>query len=48
MRYSIEHRDGIYQKEYGFLSFDKNMTKTLNNKFSENLLDIAKKNLQQM
>ena len=39
MRYSIELRDRIYVKGYGFLSFAKNMGKSLSNK----LLDSAKK-----
>ena len=43
MRYSIEPRDRIYVKEYGFLSFAKNMGKSLSNKYGEKLLDIAKK-----
>ena len=43
MRYSIEHRDRIYAKEYGFLSFAKNMGSHLSNKYSEKLLDTAKK-----
>ena len=41
MRYSIEPR--IYVKEYGFLSFGKNMGKSLSNKYSQKLLDSAKK-----
>ena len=32
MRYSIELRDRIYVKGYGFLSFGKNMGKRLSNK----------------
>ena len=43
MRYSIEPRDRIYVKEYGFLSFAKNMGKNLSNKYSQKLLDTAKK-----
>ena len=39
MRYSIEPRGRIYVKGYGFLSFAKNMGKSLSNK----LLDSAKK-----
>ena len=38
MRYSIEPRDRIYVKGYGFLSFAKN-----SNKYSQKLLDSAKK-----
>ena len=43
MRYSIETRDRIYVKGYGFLSFSKNMGKSLSNKYSQKLLDCAKK-----
>ena len=42
-RYSIEPRDRIYVKGYGFLSFAKNMGKSLSNKYSQKLLDSAKK-----
>ena len=41
MRYSIEPR--IYVKGYGFLSFAKNMGKSLSNKYGQKLLDGAKK-----
>ena len=47
MRYSIEPRDRIYVKGYGFLSFTKNMGKSLSNKYGQNFL-IVLKNLQQM
>ena len=47
MRYSTEPRDRIYVKGYEFLSFAKNMSKNLSNKYCEKLLDSAK-NLQQM
>ena len=47
MRYSIEPRDRIYVKGYGFLSFAKNIGKSLSNNYSQKLLDSAK-NLQQM
>ena len=54
IRYSIETRDRIYVKGYGFLSFAKNMVthatkvaKNLSNKSCQKLLDSAK-NLQQM
>ena len=47
MRYSIEPRDIIYVKRYGFLSFTKNMGKSLSNKYGQNFL-IVLKNLQQM
>ena len=43
MRYSIEPRDRIYVKGYGFLSFAKNMGAHLNNKYSQKLIDTAKK-----
>ena len=43
MRYSIEPRERIYVKGYGFLSFAKNMGKNLSNKDSKKLLDSAKK-----
>ena len=37
MRYSIEPRDGICVKGYGFLSFAKNMGKKLSNEVLKNL-----------
>ena len=43
MRYSIEPRDRIYVKGYGFLSFAKNMGKSLSNKYGQKLFDSAKK-----
>ena len=50
MRYSIEPRDRIYVKRYGFLSFAKNIgthvtkvAKKLSNKYSQKLLESAKK-----
>ena len=43
MRYSIEPRDRIYVKGYGFFSFAKNMGKSLNSKYGQKLLDGAKK-----
>ena len=43
MRYSIEPRDRIYVKEYGFLSFAKYMGKKLSNKYGRKFLDSAKK-----
>ena len=43
MRYSIEPRDRIYVKGYGFLSFAKNMDKSLSNKYGQKVLDSAKK-----
>ena len=33
MRYSIEPRDRIYVKEYGFFSFPKNIGQNLSNKY---------------
>ena len=39
MRYSIEPRDRVYAKGYGFLSLAKN----LSNKCSQKLIDTAKK-----
>ena len=45
MRYSTESRDIIHVKGYGFLSFAKNVGKSLSNKYSQKLLDSAK-NLQ--
>ena len=43
MRYSIEPRDRIYVKGYRFLSFAKNMGKSLSNKYGQKLLDSTKK-----
>ena len=43
MRYSIEPRDKIYVKGYGFLSFANNMGKNLGNKYGQKLFDTAKK-----
>ena len=43
MRYSIEPRDRIYVKGYGFLSFSKNIGKSLNNNYGQKCFDIAKK-----
>ena len=45
MRYSIEPRDRIYVKGYGFLSSAKKskVAKNLNNKYGQKLLDSAKK-----
>ena len=39
MRYSIEPRDRIYVKGYGFLSCAKKMGTDLSNKYSQKLLD---------
>ena len=43
MRYSIEPRDRIYVKGYGFLSFAKNIGKNLSNKYGHKLLNSTKK-----
>ena len=43
MRYSIEPRNRIYVKGYGFLSFAKNMGKNFTNKYGQKLFDSAKK-----
>ena len=43
MRYSIEPKDRIYVKGYGFLSLAKNMDKNLSNKYSQKLLNSTKK-----
>ena len=42
MRYSIEPRDRIYVKGYGFLSFAKNMGKNLSSKYGQKHFDSAK------
>ena len=42
MRYSTRTRDRIYVKGYGFLSFAKNMDKSLSNKYGQKLLNSAK------
>ena len=43
MCYSIEPRDRIYIKSYEFLSFAKNIGKNLSSKYSQKLLNSAKK-----
>ena len=43
MRYSIEPKDRVYVKGYGFLLFAKNIATYLSNKYSQKLLDAAKK-----
>ena len=43
MRYSIEPRDKIYVKGYGFLSFAKDIGKNLSNKYGQRIFDTAKK-----
>ena len=42
MRYSIEAKDRIYVKEYGFLSYAKNMGTKLSCKYCQKFLDRAK------
>ena len=42
MRYSIEPKDRICVKGFRFLSFAKNMDKSLSNKYDQKLLDSAK------
>ena len=43
MIYSIESRDRINVKGYGFLSFAKNMGKSVSNEHGQNRFDSAKK-----
>ena len=43
MRYSIEHKDRIYKKGYGFLSFAKNIG--LSNKYGQKFPHSAKKSI---
>ena len=43
MHYSIKPRERRYVKGYGFLSFAKNIGRTLSNKYCQNLVDTAKK-----
>ena len=43
MTYSIEPREPIYVRGYGFLSFAKNIGKNSSNKCGQQVLDIAKK-----
>ena len=42
-RYSIKPKNRTYLKGYRFLSFAENMVKNLSNKYSQKLLDSAKK-----
>ena len=42
MRNSIEPREHMYVKDYGFLSFAKNIGKNLSNKYNQKLFDSAK------
>ena len=43
MRHSIETRDRIYAKGYGFLSFAKSVGISLSSKYGQKPLDSAKK-----
>ena len=43
MRYSIEPRDRRYEKGHGFLSFAKNIGENVSNRYSQKLVDSAKK-----
>ena len=43
MCYSIERRDRRYVKDYGFLSFAKNIGKILGNTYSQKLFNSGKK-----
>ena len=43
MHYSIEPKDRRYVKDYGFLSFDKNIGKNISSTYSQKLVDNAKK-----
>ena len=43
MRYSIEPRDRRYVKRYGFLSFAKNIGKSISSKYSQKPVDSTKK-----
>ena len=42
LKYSNEPRDRIRVKGYGFLSFAKNMGKSLSNKYGQKFFDSAK------
>ena len=41
MQYSVQPRDRILVKRYGFLNIGKNVSKTLSGKYSQKLLDHA-------
>ena len=43
IRYWVEPRDRIYVKGYGFLSFAKNMGKSLSNKYGQKRINSAKR-----
>ena len=45
MHYSIEPRDKRYVKGYVFLSFAKKIGKNISNKYSQKLVDSAKKSV---
>ena len=45
MRYSIESKDRRYVKDHGFLSFAKKIGKSISNKYSQKLVDNAKKSV---
>ena len=45
MCYSIEPRDRRYVKRYGFSSFANNIGKNISNKYSQKLVDSAKKSV---
>ena len=45
MRYSIEPKDRVYLKGYGFLSFAKHMGRHLSNKYGQKNFDSAKKSI---
>ena len=42
MRYSIQPRERRYVKGYGFLSFSKNISRNLSNRYGQKLVDTAK------
>ena len=46
MRHSIEPKDRVYVKGYGFLSFAKNIGTRLSNKYGQIILDSTKKSTQ--
>ena len=43
MSYSIKHRERRYVKNYGFLSFTKNIGKNVSNKYDHTLVQSTKK-----
>ena len=43
MRYSFKPKDRVHVKGYGFLSFAKNMGKSVSSKYGQKLLENAKK-----